>query len=161
MKYERSLFKNDPFCTSKNQLLLFQKLAGSFKGRVHSKKKKLLWIFTTGGGGVRTKFCHFHNFLFFFHTCSESSKFPKKIFFKGGGYPTWPLRHRKSPEFLINLFYFSVFKGIFFSSASMLVTTIISSFLVNFEKNLQKSQKRNISFSSSSRHKTSKHFILV
>ena len=64
-------------------------------------------------------------------------------------------------KFLINLFYFSVFKGIFFSSASMLVTTIISSFLVNFEKNLQKSQKRNISFSSSSSHKTSKHFILV
>ena len=55
------------------------------KGRVHSKKKKYC-EFSQLEGGVRTKFCHFHNFLFFsIHALNHPNL--QRNFFNRGGTP--------------------------------------------------------------------------
>ena len=56
------------------------------KGRVHSKKKKILWIFTTGGGG-QDKILSFSQLFIFFPYMLWIIQICKEFFFTMGGVP--------------------------------------------------------------------------
>ena len=74
------------------------------------KKKKKLWIFTTGGG-VIPKYWHFHNFFIFFLVCSNSSISAIKIFFEGGRGTPWPKYFENLDNFQLNIEFFLTILG--------------------------------------------------
>ena len=71
-------------------------------GKGSFEKEKKSCEISQQGGGVRTKSWYFHNFLFFFLTCSKSCKYAKKSFWWRGVPPSRPIEVRKSPEFWTN-----------------------------------------------------------